>query len=252
MTSRTAWVAWSVCALSLSLTALSLLLLALSLSHPNTYIYDYWLENTLIGVSYAPVGALIAARRPENPVGWLLCLMGVAFSFAHFISEYAIYTLLAQPNSLPAGEALAWISSWILPILLGIQVFSFLLFPTGRLPSRRWRWLAWLTVAFVIAGVISSAFSFGANAGLGLVPNPLGIEGFSNVYDMVLNMLPLLYVAVAYSLFVRLRRAAGVERQQIKWFAYAAVATLIGLRVYAASLCTPSMVRVAPLVLVAC
>ena len=88
MTSRTALVAWSVCALSLSLTALSLLLLALSLSHPNTYIYDYWLENTLIGVSYAPVGALIAARRPENPVGWLLCLMGVAFSFAHFISEY--------------------------------------------------------------------------------------------------------------------------------------------------------------------
>jgi hypothetical protein len=229
MSRRTAAsLAWSLCGLSLALTALSLLLLNLNLAQPNTYIYDYWFDNTLMGISYAPVGALIAARRPENPVGWLLCLVGVAFSIAHFSGQYAIYTLLAQPNSLPAGEAMAWIASWILPLILGIQVFAFLLFPTGRLPSRRWRWLAWLTVAFVIAGVISSAYSIGANAGLGPIPNPLGIEGFSNVYGMVLNVLPLLYVALAYSLFVRLRHASGVERQPIKWFAYAAVAALIG------------------------
>jgi hypothetical protein len=77
--------------------------------------------------------------------------------------------------------------------------------------------------------VITSAFSFGANAGLGPIRNPLGIEGFSNVYDMVLSMLPLLYGAVASSLFVRLRRAVEVERQQIKWFAYAAAATISGI-----------------------
>jgi hypothetical protein len=71
-------------------------------------------------------------------------------------------------HPLPAGEALAWISSWILPPIIGIEVFSFLLFPTGRLPSDRWKWLAWLTVAFVIAGVITSTFSIGAN----------GIQGF--------------------------------------------------------------------------
>jgi len=88
--------------------------------------------------------------------------------------------------------------------------------------------LAWLTVAFVVAGVISSAFSLGANAGLGPVQNPLGIEGFSDVYDAVLSVSSLLSVAVAYSLFVRLRRTGGVERQQIKWFAYAAVATVGG------------------------
>jgi hypothetical protein len=129
----------------------------------------------------------------------------------------------------PAGEALAWISSWILPIIIGLQVFSYLLFPTGRLPSDRWKWLAWLIVAFVIVGVITSAFSFGANAGLGPVQNPLGIEGFGTVYDMVLNFLPFLYVAVASSLFVRLRRAIGVERQQIKWFVYAAAATISGI-----------------------
>jgi hypothetical protein len=99
-------------------------------------------------------------------VGWLLCLSGVAISIAHFSAEYAIYALLAQPNSLPAGEALAWIAYWILPIILGLLLFSFLLFPNGRLPSRRWKWLAWLTVAFVIVDVIFSAFSFGVDAGL--------------------------------------------------------------------------------------
>jgi hypothetical protein len=125
---------------------------------------------------------------------------------------------------------MAWISSWILPPIIGLQVFSFLLFPTGRLSSSGWRWLAWLTVACVVVGVASSAFSFGANAGLGPVQNPLGIKGFSNIYDVVLSfMSTVLYVAVASSLIVRLRRASGVERQQIKWFAYAAAATISGI-----------------------
>ncbi|HEX6711177.1 MAG TPA: hypothetical protein VF068_12675 [Rubrobacter sp.] len=221
--------AWSLCALSLVLTALSLLLLNRNLAHPNTYLYDYWLDNTLGSLCYAPVGALIAARRPANPVGWLLCMWGVALSIGHFSSQYAIYALLAQPRSLPAGGAMAWISSWILPVIIGVQVFSYLLFPTGRLPSTRWKWFAWLTVAFLVAGLITSAFSFEANTGLGPIPNPLGIDGFSDAYDMVLNMLPILYGAVAFSLFVRMRRAAGVERQQIKWFAYAAAATIVGL-----------------------
>jgi hypothetical protein len=229
MSARTAtWLAWSLWALSVTLTALGLLLLVLNLRYPDVHVYDYWLENTLSAVLFSTVGAIVASRRPENPVGWLLCLLGAAFSIGHYSSQYAIYTLLAQPGSLPAGQALAWISSWILTPIIGLQVFSFLLFPTGRLPSRRWRWLAWLTVAFVVAGVISSAFSLGGNAGLGPVQNPLGIEGFSDVYDAVLSVSSLLSVAVAYSLFVRLRRTGGVERQQIKWFAYAAVATVGG------------------------
>jgi hypothetical protein len=231
MSTRTAThLAWALCALSLALTALSLLLLVLNLSHRDAHVYDYWLENTLTAISYAPVGALIASHRPVNSVGWLLCLYGLAISIGHFSSQYAIYTLLAQPNSLTAGEAMAWISSWILPIIIGIQVFSYLLFPTGRLPSRRWRWLAWLTVACVVMGVTSSAFSFGANAGLGPVQNPLGIKGISNIYGVVLTfMSTVLYVAVASSLLVRLRRARGVERQQVKWFVYAAAATIGGI-----------------------
>src|SRR5918995_1235771 len=135
MSYRTAaWLAWAVWALSIALTALALLLLALNLSHPNTHIYDYWFDNTTVVIT-ATVGAIVASRRPENPVGWLLCLSGVADSISHFCAQYAIYALLARPDSPPAGEAFAWIGTWILPIIIAPGVFSFLLFPTGRLPS---------------------------------------------------------------------------------------------------------------------
>src|SRR5215210_1852323 len=228
MSTRTAnRLAWALCVLSLALTALSLLLLVLNLSHPNTHLYEPWLDNTLTAVFYPTVGAIVASRRPENPVGWLLCLYGLGTSIGYFCAEYAIYALLAQPNSLPAGEAMAWIVSWLLSIMVGLMVFYILLFPTGRLPSRRWRWLGWLTVAFVMVGVILAAFSSGALLGiLGPIQNPLGIEGFSNIYykAILFTMASLLTLAAALAVFLRLRRAMGVERQQIKWFAYAAVA----------------------------
>jgi len=228
-TPTAAWLAWSLCALSLALTALSLLLLALNLSHPNTHIFGSWLDSTLSALSYAPVGALIASRHPENPVGWLLCLYGLVISISHFGAQYATYALLAQPDSLPAGEAMAWIVSWVLPIINGLTVFYILLFPTGRLPSTQWRWLGWLTVVFVVVGVIVAASSSGALLGiLGPIQNPLGIEGFSSAYykAVLYIMAPLLTVAAALAVYIRLRRATGVERQQIKWFAYAAVVTV--------------------------
>src|SRR5215203_5452558 len=243
MSRRTAaWLAWSLWALSVTLTALSLLLLVLILSYPNTHIFEWWLGNALVVIDVT-VGAIVASHRPENPVGWLLCLSGVVISTDSFVAQYATYALLAQRNSLPAGEAMAWIASWLLPIMIGVQVFYLLLFPTGRLPSRRWRWVAWLTVAFVVVGVILSAFSPGALMGaLGPIRNPLGIEGFTNVYKALLyTTSPLLFVAVALSVFMRLRYARGVERQQIKWLAYAAAAWALGiiLNIIIATLDTP-------------
>jgi hypothetical protein len=230
MSYRTAaWLAWAVWVLTIALTALALLLLALNLSHPNTHVYDYWFNNTTVVITVT-VGAIVASRRPENPVGWLLCLSSVLVSISHFSSQYAIYTLLAQPNSLPAGEVFAWIETWILPIMIGLDVYTFLLFPTGRLPSRRWRWLGWLTVAFVFVGAISGAVTSGPVDGLGPLRNPLGIESFTNGYKAVLYpMAPFLFAASALSVFVRLRRATGVERQQIKWFAYTAAVTAIAI-----------------------
>jgi uncharacterized membrane protein YhdT len=221
--------AWALCALSLALTALSLLLFILNFSYPNTHLYEPWLDNTLTAVFYPTVGAIVASRRPENPVGWLLCLYGLVISISYFCAEYAIYALLAEPNSLPAAEVLVWIVSWMLSIIVGLPAFLYLLFPTGRLPSRRWRWVAWLIAALVLAGVITSAFSSGALMGvLGPIRNPLGIEGFTGVYKALLYFIsPVALSAVVLSVFMRLRRAAGVERQQIKWFAYAAAASVM-------------------------
>jgi hypothetical protein len=224
------WLAWSLWTISVALTALSLVLLALSRSNPDAPVFDWWLGNALVVID-ATVGAIVASRRPENAVGWLLCLSGVAVSMSSFTSQYAIHALLAQPGSLPAGEALAWIAAWLLPIMIGLQVFYLLLFPTGRLPGRRWRWLAWMTVAFVVVGVLTSAFSVGAHLGsLGPIRNPLGVEGFTIVWETVLyTVSPLLFAAAALSLFMRLRRAVGVERQQLKWFAYAAAGFAISI-----------------------
>ena len=223
------WLAWSLCALSLALSALSLLLLALNLTHPNTHIYDYWQENTILPLSFSIIGAIIAPRLPTNPLGWLFCAAGFVSAAEHFSAEFAIYALHAQPNSLPAGEALAWLASWVWILFIGFIVLLLLLFPTGRLPSKRWRWLAWLTAAIVLVAMISAAFTSGAVDGLGPIQNPLGVEGFSNVYNVVWSfMFPLLFVAAALSLFMRLRRAIGVEHQQLKWFAYAAAAVTIG------------------------
>src|SRR5215203_1331078 len=225
------WLAWSLWGFSLTLTVLALLLLALNLAHPHAHTFDSWLDSTINAVFFSTVGAIVASRRSENLVGWLLCLYALAQSISHLSAQYAIYALLAQPDLFPAGEAMAWVSSWLVPIIIGFSVFFILLFPTGRLPNRRWRWVTWLTVAFVLVGAISGAFSSGPVDGLGPIRNPLGIEGFSNVYNSILyNIVALvLVVAAASSVFMRLRRAIGVERQQIKWFAYAAAATVMGL-----------------------
>jgi hypothetical protein len=225
MSRRTAtWLAWSLCALSLALTALSLLLLAFNRSDPNTHIYEYWQVDTLVPVSFSIIGAIVASRLPANPLGWLFCVAACVAAVDHFSAEYALYALLAQPTSLPAGEALAWLASWAWILYCGCIALSLLLFPNGRPPSSRWRWLAWLSVFLTIAGAVWVAFSPGVIGNLGSIRNPLGIEGLPSGFKPVQTiMLALLFVAALSTLVVRLRRARGIERQQIKWPAFTVV-----------------------------
>src|SRR5829696_1501349 len=225
---RAAWIAWSLWALSLALTALSLLLLVLNLSHPDVPVYSFWAENVLMAVGFSTVGAVVVPRLPpENPIGWLFCAIGFLWAVIHFSGEYAIYTLLAAPGSLPAGEVAAWIYSWLWVPALGFIVFLGLLFPNGWLPSARWRWFARLSVLLTLVGAVLSAFSPGQIVlGLSPIRNPLGIEGLPNAYVPVQSLMLVLIGVAAASLLMRRLHARGVERQQIKWFTYAtAVAT---------------------------
>jgi hypothetical protein len=214
------WLVWTMWVLSMALTALSLWLLVLSLSYPDVSVYPYWAERTILAVGYSTVGAVVASRRPGNPVGWVLCSIGLSWGAAHLNSEYATYALLAAPGSLPAGELAAWIDSWLWVPGLGLIVFLALLFPGGRLPSPRWSPFAWLSVLVVAAGTIMAAFSPGPIIGL-KVPNPVGIESLPNIHEQLQALIFTLIFVASASLVVRLHNARGVERQQIKWVAYA-------------------------------
>jgi hypothetical protein len=115
MSARAApWLAWTTCALSLMLTGLSIgILVVLNLFDPDIPVFRYWTHLTAIAVAFSTVGAIIASHRPKHPVGWLFCTIGLLVSVDHFCAEYATYALLAQPEALPAGEAAAWIRSWM-------------------------------------------------------------------------------------------------------------------------------------------
>jgi hypothetical protein len=123
--------------LSLALTASSLLLSTLILLHSDTPIYYYWLETSMVAVGYSTVGAIVASRLPESPIGWLFCAIGLIFGVSHFSAEYAAYALVAPSRSLPGAEAFAWLNSWLWVGELGLVVFLDLLFPNGRPPGAR-------------------------------------------------------------------------------------------------------------------
>jgi hypothetical protein len=138
-----------------------------------------------------------------------------------FCGEYAAYSLLSHPGTRPSGEAAAWVASWLWVAHVGLFAFLGLLFPDGRPPSPRWRPFAWLVAAVVLAGSVAAAYSPGPVEGLGFHRNPLGIEGLPDLSVSVEILVFALMLGAAASLLVRLRRCGGLERQQVRWFAYA-------------------------------
>jgi cytochrome b subunit of formate dehydrogenase len=228
ISARTAsWLAWSACALSLALTALTVLLIVLLL-RSDTPIYYYWLETSMVAVGYSTVGAIVASRLPESPIGWLFCAIGLTFGLSHFSAEYAAYALLAPSRSLPGGEVFAWLTSWVWVGGLGLIVYLDLLFPNGRLPSARWRWFARFTAVALLPAAILAALSPGLILSSTL-DNPLGIEGLPNASKAIEAFMYALVVVGASSMLARLRHAGRIERQQIKWFAYATAVAISGV-----------------------
>jgi hypothetical protein len=218
MSARAAsWLAWSLCAVTLSVLALVLVVILLGWSTPLPQGRIPWRDQaiSLVGIVGAPVlGGLIASRRSENPYGWLWLGFGLGLALQLLGGSYAAYALVVEPGSMPAPRMISRMLKLGGPLALALAPFLLLLFPTGRLPSRRWRPLAW------IAGISGTALFTLAL----LFDSPDKVGGaITAVTVAIATALFTAIVISALSLVVRYRRAGGVERQQLKWFALAAV-----------------------------
>jgi hypothetical protein len=181
-------------------------------------------------LAFPLVGALIASRRPENAVGWLCLAVGLLWMLIG-VFEYYSYYGAATPGSVPFPVAVAGISDWMwVPAMGLLGTYVLLLFPDGRLPSRRWRPLAWLSGAVILLLSVSVMLAPGRLGNLAGVRKPFGIEGAewmtAGAY-VLLPLLPLCMLASALSLVMRYRRSRGEERQQIKWMAFAASVVVV-------------------------
>jgi len=188
-------------------------------------------------VSFVPflafpiVGALIASRRPHNPIGWICLADGLLWMFLMVTDQYSIYGV-ARPGSVPFPVAVGTLGNqWLWVSTVGLLgTYLLLLFPDGRLPSRRWRPLAWLSGAVIVLLSVAEGLAPGPLENQGGVRNPFGLEGLPWLVTatyVVLPLLPLCILVSALSLALRYRRAGGEERQQIKWIAF--VASFAGL-----------------------
>src|SRR5512132_1070980 len=184
-------------------------------------------------VSAATVGAVLASRRPRHPVGWLLLTLGLSLAWAGVPPAYAAYGLLARPGALPAAPTVA--RSWPIIIVTAQTALSFvlLLTPTGSLPSPRWRWWARVTLAATIILLLGLAVASGPlDPKYQVLGGPFELHGQGGVL-LVVNQLALAFTTLAVvvgagSLVVRFRRAGGVERQQLRWVAWAAALAVVG------------------------
>ena len=227
-----AWLAWSTCLLCVTLLAFSGVLLLLngpSEGRGSTWGTEY--NNFIFPVvilAFALVGALIASRLPANPIGWICLTIGLVMMLGGAAEEYSVYALATRTGSLPGGEYAAWLGNWAWIPAVGLMgTFTILLFPTGQVPTHRWRAVAWLSGAVLVLASLSEAFSPGKLAEAPNVTNPFGIESARGALVLVNTgsflFLPLCFALSALSMALRFRRSAGVERQQLKWFATAAV-----------------------------
>jgi hypothetical protein len=169
------------------------------------------------------IGAVLASRRPRQPVGWLLLGLGLAVTASGVADGDARYGLLARPGALPAAR---WVAVYS-PATLGLGFvcvgFILLLTPSGSLPSPRWRWWAWL----MAAGPALFLVTLAVGPGLVIAPydaviDPVGAPALAGAVRAAIAMAAGGLVAGAWSLVLRFRRATGVERQQLPWVAFAA------------------------------
>jgi hypothetical protein len=181
--------------------------------------------------AFPTMGALIIWQRPRNTVGWIFCCIGLGTAFTSFSAAFVQYAIASNIDaSLLVGMVDA-AGNTIWPLNLGLGTFLLFLFPNGRLPSRRWRFIFWLDVVVVALAVLMGLFQPGyleSVNGVGRVWNPLGITAAKPFFDLVNTVGGLVFVVCALAsvaaIIVRYVTSHDIQRQQIKWFAFGVAA----------------------------
>ena len=247
--------AWALAGLSLVLFLASFPVYFLARSAP---VPDSWDANLGLGgqlgsallLAFPIVGALIASRHPRNLIGWIFLADGLLWLLTGFSDYYTIYGA-AVAGSVPFHIGVAGVNNFLwVPAVGLLGTYAIMLFPDGKLPSKRWRPLAWLSGATIVLISIGVALSPGPLQNLGETQNPFAIQlpaWVETTFWIFLPLLPLCMLASVASLVARYRRAVGEERQQIKWIAFAAsVVGLLYLLAMVSSLVFPSGAWFAP------
>jgi hypothetical protein len=190
---------------------------------------------TLAFGSFLMVGCVLLAHQPDNRIGWIFTAVGLLTTAAVLAEEYVIYAYVTHPGPRLGRLVAVWVFNWIwLPTCILTVVFPLLLFPTGRSLSSRWRPVTWLAVGVAVAWAVVGALTPSlAVADEHTVANPVGIAGANpnaGLVGAILNGLLLFLLAAAIvSLVARFRRSRAVERQQLKWFAYAGALVVLAM-----------------------
>jgi hypothetical protein len=182
---------------------------------------------SLAGLAFCTVGGLLASRRPGNAISWIFCVTGVGLSLSILGAAYAKYSVFAVSPPLPGTRLAVLLDDVLGPPCFGLIGAALLLFPTGRVPSRRWRPALWLSVTG--SSIIALGYLLKAGGGdppFESVSNPFGLRGASGLFDALTGFgwmfMGIGVVLAAVAMVRRLRRSRGLEREQLKWIAFAA------------------------------
>jgi signal transduction histidine kinase len=231
--------AWSVGIVSIVLLVAALVLMFVDRGSDLPIDVATWSATDVLGVFVSlgvPVlGVVIVHKRPRNAIGWIFIVAGAALALVTFGQVYALHALRADPGSLPAGRVLAWASNVLWPIPLAALILLFLLFPTGHLPSSRWRPVLWLVMVILLvlsvgALIIATAGWSQPFAGINVAAGSVSTVAKTVIVIAVLAEIVALLLSVA-SLVVRFRRSTGEERLQLKWFVSAAAVAALAFSV---------------------
>jgi hypothetical protein len=175
-------------------------------------------------LTFPIVGAQIASRRPRNPVGWICLAEGLLWMVLAVTGSYSVYGT-SNPGSVPYPVAIGTMGNqWLwIPTVGLLGIYLILLFPDGRLPSRRWRALAVFSAVTIVLQCLAEGFAPGPLENQGGVANPFGIEALPWLQAAAYIMLPLLPLCIlgsAVGMVLRYRRSRGEVRQQIKRVAF--------------------------------